>query len=85
MRCYVYVLRNSADRLYVGSSAEPDTRFAAHNAGKVRSTKTHRPWKCVLVEEHPDRTSAEKRERYLKSGWGRRQLKKLLADQGLAT
>jgi hypothetical protein len=27
---------------------------------------------------HPDRSTALKRERYLKSGWGRRALKKML-------
>ena len=81
--CYVYVLQSSRNaRLYIGSSEEPDKRLAAHNAGKVRSTKSARPWKCILLESHPDRATAEKRERYLKSGWGRRTLKKQL---GLAT
>ncbi|MBN2562068.1 MAG: GIY-YIG nuclease family protein [Phycisphaerae bacterium] len=72
---YVYVLRNSKGRLYIGSSSAPDERLVSHNAGRVRSTKSHRPWSRVLLEEHPDRQAAEKRERYLKSGWGRRWLK----------
>ena len=80
---YVYVLKSLAHgRLYIGSSAEPDRRLASHNAGKVKSTKSGRPWVCVRCEEHEDRTVAEKRERYLKSGYGRRWLKRNLDPEG---
>ena len=73
---YVYVLHSiEHDRLYIGSSASPDERLKSHNAGRVKSTKAYRPWKRVFLEEHSDRNTAEKRERYLKSGWGRRWLK----------
>ena len=65
-------------RLYIGSSAEPDERLGSHNAGRVRSTKAWRPWQLVFLEEYQDRATAEKRERYLKSGWGRRELAALL-------
>lgn len=76
---YVYVLRSlDLDRLYIGSSAAPDVRLCSHNAGRVKSTKAYRPWERVLLEEYPGRSTAEKRERYLKSGWGRRWLKKQL-------
>ena len=74
-------------RMYIGSSANPDTRLAAHNAGRVRSTKSLRPWKRIFIEEHNDRNTAQKRERYLKSGWGRQWLKKYfetLNSPGLA-
>jgi putative endonuclease len=73
-RQFVYVLRSAmVARLYIGSSAEPDARLGSHNAGRVRSTKAGRPWERVLLEEYSDRATAEKRERYLKSGWGRRE------------
>jgi putative endonuclease len=76
---YVYVLRSrNQGRHYIGSSANPDKRLIAHNAGRVRSTKKWRPWERVFLEEHPNRVAAEKRERYLKSGWGRRWLRKCL-------
>ena len=79
MRYYLYVLRSTmVTRLYVGSTAEPDARLKSHNSGRVRSTKAWRPWKRVLLEEYPDRATAEERERYLKSGWGRRELAALL-------
>jgi putative endonuclease len=73
---FVYVLKNHSGRFYIGSSAKPDQRLAAHNSGKVRSTKKHRPWQRIVLEEHPDRQEAESREKYLKSGWGRQWLKK---------
>ncbi len=77
---YVYVLHSRLTRyLYIGSSATPDERLVAHNAGRGGWTKRYRPWIRVLLEEYPDRQTAEKRERYLKSGWGRRWLTKRLA------
>ena len=71
MRYYLYVLRSTrADRLYIGSSAEPDERLKSHNFGKVCSAKAWRPWERVLLEEYQDRATAEKRERYLKVRMG---------------
>ncbi len=79
MSYYVYVLRSELkDRLYIGSSADPDARLTSHNFGRVCSTKKWRPWQRILLEEHSDRTTAVKRERYLKSGWGRRELTTIL-------
>ena len=73
---YVYVLHSTEhDRLYLGSSAKPEERLKSHNAGRVKSTKAYKPWKRVLLEELSDRNTAEERERYHKSGWGRRWLK----------
>ncbi|MEN8255646.1 MAG: GIY-YIG nuclease family protein [Verrucomicrobiota bacterium] len=80
---YVYVLHSiEHDRLYVGSSAKPDERLKSHNAGRVKSTKAYRSWERIFLEEHSDRNAAEKRERYLKSGWGRRWLKENLWRDG---
>jgi len=76
---FVYVLSSEiCDRLYIGSSAEPDERLRSHNFGKVKSSKPYRPWKRVLLEQYEIKTSALKREKYLKSGWGRKALAKLI-------
>ena len=75
MTCWVYVLYSlSKKTLYIGSSDEPDLRLHTHNLGKVCSTKSGIPWVRVWLEETENRTLALKRERYLKSGWGRRWL-----------
>ena len=80
---WVYVLKSEVDgSLYIGSSADPDQRLRSHQAGRVRSTKGKRPRKRVFLEEHPDRQTAEKRERYLKSGYGRRWLRQQLPPEG---
>ncbi len=74
---YVYILISvQTAHTYIGSSANPDQRLIAHNAGRGGWTKQHRPWVRIHLEEYPDRQTAEKRERYLKSGWGRKWLKK---------
>ena len=76
---YVYVLQSrQTDRFYIGSSASPDERLKSHNMGRVRSAKGGKPWKRILLEAHEDKPSALKRERYLKSGWGRSELQNIL-------
>jgi len=78
---YVYVLYSTAfDRHYIGSSADPDHRLQSHNSGKVKSTAKYKPWIRVYLEECVDRSSAMKREKYLKSGYGRRWLKRNIAE-----
>ena len=80
---FTYVLYSKqAERLYIGSSADPDHRLKAHNAGRGGWTKNFRPWVRVLLEEHETRDKAVRRERYLKSGWGRRWLKKHFDSEG---
>ena len=79
---YVYVLRSlKSGRLYIGSSGDRETRSDAHNSGRTCWSRNDRPWVRVLLDEHPDRASAEKRERYLKSGWGRRTLSKKIGAE----
>jgi putative endonuclease len=80
---FVYVLRSEInEQLYVGMSESPDTRLLEHNKGKVRSTKSFRPWKRVFLEEVGDTVQARKREKYLKSGVGKEWLKKKLSSEG---
>ncbi|WGK66317.1 GIY-YIG nuclease family protein [Croceiramulus getboli] len=51
-------------------------RLMEHNAGRTRSTKGYRPWRMLHIEEYPDREFARKREKYLKSGFGKYWLNK---------
>ena len=61
------------NQFYIGSSRADDSknRMKAHNAGKVRSTKSGRPWVEVFVETFNNYTEARKGEIFLKSGVGR--------------
>jgi len=63
----VYILRSLTDgSYYVGSTQDLDERINRHNQGRSKYTKAKRPWELVFTEEHPDRSSAMKRESKIK-------------------
>ena len=63
----VYILESLKDgSYYVGSTNSLEDRLERHNQGRVAYTKPKRPWKLVYSEEHPDRSSAAKREYEIK-------------------
>lgn len=73
---YVYVIRSEKDgRFYVGLTSNVKKRVSQHNAGRTRSTKAYRPWKLFFFEECLNRIEARKREKYLKSGYGKQWIK----------
>jgi putative endonuclease len=73
---YVYAIKSEiADWIYVGLTHNLDQGLAQHNQGYNKSTKPYRPFKLIYTEEHPDRISARKREKYLKSAAGKRFLR----------
>jgi len=72
----VYVLMSEGDgKLYTGCTKDVKMRVALHNVGRVRATRNRRPFMLVYSESYANRQDAMRRERYLKSGWGRRFLK----------
>jgi putative endonuclease len=73
---YVYVLRSvSDDGLYIGYSANLRKRFDEHVTGRSFATSYRRPWRLIYYEAYLNQDDALGRERYLKSGSGRRFLK----------
>ena len=73
---YVYVLRSLSDqRFYVGLTDKLPTRVEAHNAGRVMSTRRRAPLELIYWEGCLNRSDAARREKYLKSAWGKRYLK----------
>ena len=77
---YVYILKSlKTGKLYIGHSDNLDRRIEEHNTGRGgKYTRQNGPWKLVYSETHPDRSSAMKRERYLKGTKGSHE-KKILA------
>lgn len=74
---YTYILLSEKDsRTYVGYCKNIQIRLKNHNTGLVKSTKHRRPFKLLYLEEHQTMALAKHRERYWKSGGGRRKLKK---------
>ena len=50
-------------------------RLKEHNSGKMKSTKGYIPWEMLQVETYETRQKARNREKYLKSGIGKQNIK----------
>lgn len=73
---YVYVLESLSDgNWYTGYSDNIKRRLKEHNQGKNRSTKHRRPLKLIYYEGCLSQNDALAREKYLKSGMGKRYLR----------
>jgi putative endonuclease len=73
---YVYVLQSLKDqRTYVGYSDNVERRIEEHNSGRSKATKHRRPFKLLFIEKFRTAAEAKQREKYWKSGGGRRKLK----------
>lgn len=76
---YTYVLRSVKDKnLYIGWSNDLKTRLRVHSQGKINSTKDRLPVELVYYEACLSRDNAIKREKSLKTGFGRKYLKERL-------
>jgi len=76
---YTYILFSEKDgKNYTGYTQDLKLRFEKHNAGKVESTKHRRPLKLIYYEACLDKEDALRREKYLKSHYGRQYLAKRL-------
>jgi len=73
---FVYVLKSLDHyQFYVGMTQNVQRRVDEHNKGRTKSTKGWRPWVLFFFEEFADRAEARKREKYLKSGFGKQWIK----------
>jgi len=64
---FVYILRSlKVGTYYIGSTQDLDERIQRHNQGRSKYTKLKRPWELAFYEEHPNRSSAMKREQEIK-------------------
>lgn len=78
-RYYVYILLSLKDkRFYVGFTNNLKNRLQQHARGEVRSTKNRRSLKLIHYEYFIDKQDAMAREVFLKSGFGRDQMRKSL-------
>ena len=76
MYYYVYVLRSlKDDNFYVGYTADLKRRFKEHQEGLVESTRNRLPVELIYYEACRHQQDATRREKYLKSSWGKRYLK----------
>ena len=77
---FTYVLRSQKNnQFYIGFTKDLKARIALHNSGKVRSTAGRQPLSLIYYEACLSETDTINREKYLKTGYGRRYLKNRLA------
>lgn len=73
---FTYILKSEKDKtFYYGHSKDLENRLKRHNQGKVRSTKSKRPWILHYHEVFESKSEAYKREMFFKSIDGYRYLK----------
>ncbi len=78
---YIYVLYSLKDKkLYIGYTEDLKLRFEQHQAGEVISTKHRRPFILIYGEACLNKYDALKREKYLKTHYGRMFIKKRLKN-----
>lgn len=79
---YVYILQSSkTSDWYTGCTADLRKRLTEHNEGKSMYTKSRGPYDLIYYEASLNKTDAFARERYLKSGMGKRYVKNRLKEQ----
>ncbi|MEG8990928.1 GIY-YIG nuclease family protein [Ignavibacteria bacterium 4148-Me] len=76
---YTYVLQSSKDlNFYVGYANNLVKRIEEHNKGKVPSTKNRVSLILIYLEGCLNQQDATRREKYLKTSWGKRFIKNRL-------
>lgn len=78
---FVYILKSLADQgWYIGYTEDAHRRLEDHNSGKNVSTHARRPFTLIYYEAYLHKLDALGREKFLKSGAGRRFLEKQLRN-----
>ena len=78
---FTYVLRSDVDgEWYTGSTGDLRARLRLHAEGRVRSTAGRQPCHLIYYEACINRADAFRRERFLKTGKGKRFLRNRLAE-----
>ncbi|MCR4314307.1 MAG: GIY-YIG nuclease family protein [Candidatus Uhrbacteria bacterium] len=73
MRDVLYNKHNG--KLYTGYTQNIEERFVRHTSGHVPATKDRRPLKLIYYEAYLTEYEAKRREKFLKGGNDRAQLK----------
>ena len=76
---YTYVLKSMKDgKMYTGFTKDLKLRFEQHEKGLVQSTRHRRPLALIYYEACLSEEDALRRERYLKTHYGKMYLKNRL-------
>jgi putative endonuclease len=76
---YTYILKSKKDdKMYTGFTIDLRKRFKEHNDNESVYTKGRGPFKLIYYEACLNEYDARSREKYLKSGKGKRYIKSRL-------
>ena len=77
---FVYMVKCADNTFYTGITTELERRIEEHNGTDkgAKYTRVRRPVSLVYSEEHPDRSSASKREYEIKKKMSRAEKLKLI-------
>lgn len=76
---YIYIIQSRKNgRFYTGYTSDLRKRLKEHNNGKVQSTKGRGLFELIYYEACLSELDARAREKYLKSGMGKRYIKNRL-------
>jgi putative endonuclease len=76
---YVYILESLSDGgFYIGCTKDLKKRIREHKTGRSAATRNRRPVKLIYYEASLDKDDAFRREKYLKTTYGRRYIKNRL-------
>lgn len=76
---YNYVIISTHKNwFYVGFTQDLGHRLLQHNSGKVKSTKSYKPYDLIFVQISINRVIARDVEKYLKIRWNKESLIKLV-------
>lgn len=77
---FVYVLKSLRDNgWYIGYTEDVERRLQDHNAGKNDSTRPRKPFTLIYYEAYLNKMDALGREKFLKSGSGRKFLERQMS------
>ena len=70
---YFYILQSESNgHYYIGSTLDPDSRLARHNANAVRATRGKGPWRRVALVQFSSSPVAKRAESFIKRQKSRR-------------
>ncbi|MFZ5366353.1 MAG: GIY-YIG nuclease family protein [Patescibacteria group bacterium] len=78
---YLYILRSKLDKnLYIGVTTNLYKRVQEHNFGNQQSTKNRGNFELIYYEVFFNKLDVYLREKYFKTGWGRKHLRHALSN-----
>lgn len=78
---YTFILQSQKDKsLYTGFTEDLKNRIKQHNLENVNSIKFKGSYKLIFYEAFLNKEDTLNKEKYLKGSYGKRSLKKMLAE-----